>query len=251
MSGTRCQSIKTRAVLWKALCALLIAVNLLLALYRFIFCYKTPTYTPNDGIYTFNLPPVQLSDCRDRLSAERSTTLRFAGYYETDRGTLLVVDVTDVYVLTNRAAAPVTTWVSCEGRDSRFWGPVLLCIDGSASCSRETDGYGNASYSQPVTLQPGESAHIERTWRAKAARELLLSRSLDAPPCTSHTLRMEIPDWLELTDQNLGLTQKTGSVTLSLPTEFEPDAPELSFRFQILQDVKTAALLEAAPPAVP
>ena len=147
MSGTRRQSSKTRAVLWKALCALLIAVNLLLALYRFIFCYETPIYTPNDGIYTFNLPPVQLSDCRDRLSAERSTTLRFAGYYETDRGTLLVVDVTDVYVLTNRAADPVTTWVSCEGRDSRFWGPVLLRIDGSASCSRETDGYGNASYS--------------------------------------------------------------------------------------------------------
>lgn len=242
---------RSRGIVWAVLFVLLLLAVFFQAVSIHAFRRRQDAPQRSGAVSEFSLPPIRLSVFPAQLTAERSTDLRCSGYYRSHGETLLVLDVTDVYVLTNRAADAVTTWVSSGEWSGDAWGPMLLRVGDAPSCAMETDAAGRETYGRQLTLQPGESARIERTWRAKTARELLLSCSLDAPPCTSHTLCMEIPDWLEITDQNLGLTRKTGSVTLPLPTVFEPDAPELSFQFRILPDAKTTALLEKAPPAVP
>lgn len=238
-------------IVWPVLCVLLLLTVFFQAVSIHAFHRRQDVPQQSGEVSEFSLPPIRLSVFPAQLTAERSTDLRCSGYYRSHGETLLVLDVTDVYMLTNRAADAVTTWASGGEWNSDAWGPMLLRVGDAPSCAMETDAAGWEAYGCQITLQPGESTRVEHTWRVTCSQAVVLARSDEAPPCTSHTLCMEIPDRLELTDQNLGLTQKTGSVTLSLPTEFEPDAPELSFQFQILPDAKTAALLKEAPPAVP
>ena len=230
---------RSQGIVWAVLCVLLLLAVFLQSVSIHAFRRRQDVPQQSGAVSEFSLPPIRLSVFPAQLTAERSTDLRCSGYYRSHGETLLVLDVTDVYVLTNHAADAVTTWVSGGEWSGDAWGPMLLRVGDAPSCAMETDAAGREAYGRQLTLQPGESTRVERTWRVTCSQAVVFARSDEAPPCTSHTLCMEIPGWLEFTDQNLGLTQKTGSVTLAMPTEFEANDPEPFFRFQILNSVDT------------
>lgn len=108
----------------------------------------------------------------------------------------------------------------------------LKYMDGIDEITGSKISYAFAYYLQTVTIPAGGSAVICATYQLYDAGTILFPACYEAIPCESHTLIMENTGCVELEDENLGISDLSGTVQLELdPTRtdyfmgFEVKAP--------------------------